>query len=190
MQNLRDQLLKAGIASKKQKQQVEQDKRRERKRQKKGQAEAEAMVQQRQAHEARREAQRNADRARAATQRADLEAKEQRLRLQNIINYWQLPDDANAMRRWYFTTRRHTIRYIYVSEPTAERLRLGDVAIVECSDADEERYVLLEHEGAEHIVPIDRDLIRFSNHRLLAHTPVAPAMVITDEISQTDFVHA
>lgn len=180
MQNLRDQLLKAGIASKKQKQQVEQDKRRERKRQKKGQAEASEMEQQRLAYEARLEAQRSADRARAAAQRAELEAKEQRLRIQHIIDYWQLPDDAGAMRRWYFTTRRRTIRYVYVSEATAERLRIGDVAIVECPDTDEERYVLLEHEGAEHIAPIDRHRIRFSNHRHLADTPVDPAMAAVD----------
>ena len=38
MQNLRDQLLKTGLISKGQKQQVEQDKRRERKQLKKGQA--------------------------------------------------------------------------------------------------------------------------------------------------------
>ena len=180
MQNLRDQLLKAGIASKKQKQQVEQDKRRERKRHKKGQVETAAMEQQRQAHEARLEAQRRADRERAAAQRAELEAKEQRLRLQHIIDYWQLPDDVGNTRRWYFTTRRHTITYVYVSEPTAERLRLGAVAIVECLDADEERYVLVEHEGAEHIAPIDRHRIRFSNHRHLTDIPVALAEVGTD----------
>jgi uncharacterized protein YaiL (DUF2058 family) len=165
MQNLRDQLLKAGMASKKQKQQVEQDKRRERKRQQKGQAEAAALEQQRLAYEARLAAQRDADRARSAAQRTELEAKEQRLRLQHIIDYWQLPEEAGAMRRWYFTTRHRTIKYVYVSEPTAERLRMGDVAIVEGSDTDEERYVLLEHEGADHIASIDRHRIRFSNHR-------------------------
>ena len=53
MQNLRDQLLKTGIITKGQKQQVEQDKRRERKQLKKGQSDEIAQAQQRQAYEAR-----------------------------------------------------------------------------------------------------------------------------------------
>jgi hypothetical protein len=62
MQNLRDQLLQKGLISKGQKQQIEQDKRRERKQLKKGQADELAQAQQRQAYEARLEAQRAAAR--------------------------------------------------------------------------------------------------------------------------------
>jgi uncharacterized protein YaiL (DUF2058 family) len=163
MQNLRDQLLKAGVATKQQKQQVEQEKRRKRKKQQKGQAEAEDQAQQRRAHEDRLAAQRVADRERAAAQRAVLDAKETQLRLQNIIDYWQLPEEPDGRRRWYFTTRRHTINYLYVSNPTADRLSAGDVAIVEQPGAEEEHYVMVEREAAEHIAPIDRRLIRFSN---------------------------
>lgn len=163
MQNLRDQLLKAGVATKQQKQQVEQEKRRKRKKQQRGQAEAEEQAQQRQAHEARLAAQRAADRERAVVQRAELDAKETLLRLQNIIHYWQLPDEPDGQRRWYFITRRNTINYLYVSNPTADRLSRGDVAIVEEPGAEEEHYVLVEREAAEHIAPIDRRVIRFSN---------------------------
>ena len=67
MQNLRDQLLKTGLISKGQKQQVEQDKRRERKQLKKGEADEIAQEQQRRAYEARLEAQRVADREQLAT---------------------------------------------------------------------------------------------------------------------------
>uniref|UniRef100_UPI001178850E DUF2058 family protein n=1 Tax=Candidatus Entotheonella palauensis TaxID=93172 RepID=UPI001178850E len=107
-QNLRDQLLKAGLANKEQKQQIETEKRRSRKRQKRGKAEETAQEEQRLAHEARMEAQREADRERAAAQRTDLEAREKLLRLQNIINYWQLDEDDRADRPWYFITRATT----------------------------------------------------------------------------------
>jgi uncharacterized protein YaiL (DUF2058 family) len=108
-------------------------------------------------------AQQAVDRDRAAAQRAALDAKEAQLRLQKIINYWQLPAEPDGRRRWYFTTRRHTINYLYVSNPTADRLSAGDVAIVEEPGAEEEHYVLVEREAAEHIAPIDRRMIRFAN---------------------------
>ncbi len=170
MQNLRDQLLKSGLANKQQKQQVEQEKRRQRKRHKKGQVEDAALEQQRQAYEARLDAQRAADRQRAAVQRAELEAKEKWLRLQHLIDYWQLPDEPGGNRRWYFTTQHQTISYLYVTEPTANRLTAGDVAIVERPDTEERRYVLVEREAAEYMAPIDPVYIRFSNRELLATT--------------------
>ncbi len=169
MQNLRDQLLKAGMATKQQKQQVEQEKRRKRKRNKKGQVEAEELAQQQQAYETRLEAQRETDRARAAAQRAELDAKEAQLRLQNIISHWQLPDEPNGNQRWYFKTRHNTVKYLYVSGSTADRLDSGDLAIVEDLSSEEENYVLVEIEAAEHIAPIDQQVIRFSN-RLLTET--------------------
>ncbi len=169
MQNLRDQLLKAGLADKQQKQQIETEKRRSRKRQKRGKAEETAQEQQRLAHEARMEAQRAADRERAAAQRTEMDAKEKLLRLQNIINYWQLDEDDRADRPWYFPTRHNTINHVYVSRPTANRLTAGDVAIVEHPEREDMRYVLVEHDAAAHIDPIDPDLVRFSN-RLRQHS--------------------
>ncbi len=169
MQNLRDQLLKAGLANKQQKQQVETEKRRSRKRQKKGKAEEAVQEQQRLAHEARLEAQRASDRERAAAQCAESDAREKLLRLQNIIDYWQLDEDDRADRPWYFTTRHDTINHVYVSRSTANRLTAGDVAIVEHPQREDMRYVLVEHDAAAHIEPIDPDLVRFSN-RLRQHS--------------------
>ncbi len=176
MQNLRDQLLKAGLANKQQKQQIETEKRRSRKRQKKGKADEVAQEQQRLAHETRMEAQRAADRERAAAQRAEVDAREKLLRLHNIIDYWQLDEDDRADRPWYFTTRHNTINHVYVSRPTANRLSAGDVAIVEHPQREDMRYVLVEHDAAAHIDPIDPDLVRFSN-RLRHHSqPVLEAV--------------
>ncbi len=169
MQNLRDQLLKAGLANKQQKQQVETEKRRSRKRQKKGKAEEAVQEQQRLAHEARMEAQKTSDRERAAAQRAEIDAREKLLRLQNIIDYWQLDEEDRADRPWYFTTRHDTINHVYVSRSTANRLTAGDVAIVEHPQREDMRYVLVEHDAAAHIEPLDPDLVRFSN-RLRQHS--------------------
>ena len=152
--------------TKKQKQQVEQEKRRERKRHKKGHTEDAALAQQQQAHAARMEAQRNADRQRAAVQRATLEAKEQRLRIQHIIDYWHTPEDAQGTERWYFQTRRNTIAYIYVSAPEVARLEAGDLAIVERPDTEEVPYVLVPREAAAYVAQIDQQYIRFTNSTL------------------------
>ena len=163
MPSLRDQLLKTGIATKEQKQQVEQEKRRERKKHQKGRTEEASQRQQRQAHEARQEAQRVADRQRAAERRVEFGAREKRLRIQHLADYWQVPEDPKGTRRWYFTTRHNTIEYLYVSEPLATRLNAGEVAIIERPDAEESRHVLVEREAAEHILPIDSHYVRFSN---------------------------
>ncbi len=163
MQNLRDQLLKTGLISKGQKQQVEQEKRRERKQLKKGEADEIAQEQQRRAYEARLEAQRVADRARGAAQRAQLEAKEKFFRIQQITDYWRL-EEPTGTRRWYFMTRNNEVKYLYISEPLGLQLSTGTLAIVECPDEFEEvRYVLLEREAAELVARVDPTYVRFHN---------------------------
>lgn len=163
MQNLRDQLLKTGLVTKGQKQQVEQDKRRERKQLKKGQAEELTLEQQRQAHAARLEAQREADRQRALEQRQQVEARERLLQLRHTIDYWKLSEEPRASRRWYFVTRQNIIKYLAVSEPTALRLRTGALAIVEHPDDVEPRYLLVEHDAAEVVAQLDANYVRFYN---------------------------
>ena len=163
MQNLRDQLLKTGLVTKGQKQQVEQGKRRERKQLKKGQAEELTQEQQRQAHTARLEAQREADRQRALAQRQQVEAREKLLKLRHTVDYWQLPEEPKASRRWYFVTRHNVVKYLHVAEPTALQLRAGALAIVEHPDEVEPRYVLVERDAAEVVVHVDPDYIRFYN---------------------------
>ena len=163
MQNLRDQLLKTGLISKGQKQQVEQDKRRERKQLKKGEADEIAQEQQRRAYEARLEAQRVADRERAAAQRAQLEAKEKFFRIQQITDYWRL-EEPTGTRRWYFMTRNNEVKYLYISEPLGLQLSTGALAIVERPDEFEEPcYVLLEREAAELVARVDPTYVRFHN---------------------------
>jgi len=164
MQNLRDQLLKTGLITKGQKQQVEQDKRRERKQLKKGQVDEIAQAQQRQAYEARMEAQRVADRQRAAAQRALLEAKEKLLRIQHIADYWKLSEEPSGTRRWHFVTRNNVVKYLYVSEPIALQLSTGTLAIVEYPDEREEpRYLLIEGDAADLVARIDATYVRFHN---------------------------
>ena len=163
MQNLRDQLLQKGLISKGQKQQVEQDKRRERKQLKKGQADDLAQEQQRLAYEARLEAQRVADRERAAAQRTQFEAKEKLLRIQHITDYWRLEEPTGTL-RWYFMTRNNVVKYLSVSEPLGLQLSTGALAIVERPDELEEpRYVLIEREAAELVARVDPTYVRFHN---------------------------
>jgi uncharacterized protein len=167
MQNLRDQLLQKGLISKGQKQQIEQDKRRERKQLKKGQADEIAQAQQRQAYEAKLEAQRAADRQRAAEQHALLEAKEKLLRIRHIADYWKLSEEPSGTRRWYFMTRNNIVKYLYVSEPIGLQLSTGTLAVVERPEEFEEpRYVLIEREAAELVARIDPTYVRFHNTEL------------------------
>jgi len=166
MQNLRDQLLKTGLITKGQKQQVEQDKRRERKQLKKGQADETARAQQ-QAYEAKLEAQRAADRQRAAEQRELLEAKERLLRIQHIIDYWKLSEEPSGTRRCYFVTQNKSIKYLYVSEPVALQLSTGTLAIVEYpGEFEEPRYLLIEGDAAALVARIDPTYVRFHNTEL------------------------
>jgi len=167
MQNLRDQLLKTGLITKGQKQQVEQDKRRERKQLKKGQAEETARAQQQQAYEAKLEAQRAADRQRAAEQRELLEAKERLLRMQHIVDYWKLSEEPSGTRRWAFVTRNNSVKYLYVSEPVALQLSTGTLAIVEYpGEFEEPRYLLIEGDAAALVARIDPTYVRFYNTEL------------------------
>ena len=163
MQNLRDQLQKAGLVSKQQQRQVEQDKRRERKKHRKGHIDDIIQAQQQQAYETKVEAQRAADRQRAAVQRAQQEAKEKRLQIHHLIDYWNVPVEPAGDRRWYFTTRDNTIKYLYVSKPLAARLDAGDLAIVERPDASDIPFTLVDHEAAELIARIDPQYVRFYN---------------------------
>ena len=163
MQNLCDQLLRTGMISKDQKRQAEQQKRQERKQQKLGQHEETVQAQQRQAYEAKLEAQRVADRERAAAQRALQEMREKHLQIRHIIDYWQMSAAAPGDHRWYFTTRQNTITCLYVSTPIASKLGKGDLAIVEYPEATDPPYVLIEHEAAELIARVDPMYVRFFN---------------------------
>ena len=163
MPSLRDQLLRAGVITKEQKHQVEQEERRERKKHQKGQAEDAAQIQQQQAYEARLEAQRAADQQRAAAQRLQLEAREKRLQIRQVIDYWKMPTEPAGTRRWYFTTRGNTIEHLYVSEPTATQLSRGVLAIVEHPEEADMPYVLIDQEAAALIARIDPQYVRFHN---------------------------
>ncbi len=163
MQNLRDQLLKTGVINKKQKRLAEQDKRRERKQHQKGHFDAMTQAQQRQAYEAKLETQRAADRERAAAQLAQQEAKERRLQIRHLIDYWQMPEDPTGDRRWSFTTSQNKIKHLYVSEPLAAQLTAGHLAIVERPDDANILYVLVEREAATLIARIDPQYVRFHN---------------------------
>lgn len=163
MPSLRDQLLQAGMATKEQKRQVEQQKRRERKQHKPGQLDEAQQAEQRQAHEARLEAQRTADRERAAAQRMLLEEREKRLQIRHIIDYWRVATEPMGHRRWYFTTRHNVIKYLYVSEPMAAQLGRGDMAIVEYPEDNDLPYVLIDREAAQLISHVEPMCVRFFN---------------------------
>ena len=167
MQNLRDQLLKTGLITKGQKQQVEQDKRRERKQLKKGQADEMARAQQQQAYEARLEAQRAADRQRAAEQHTLLEAQEKLLRIRHIIDYWKLSEEPSGTRRWHFAAQNHSVQHLYVSEPVALQLSTGTLAIVEYpGEFETPRYLFIEGDAAALVARIDPTYVRLHNTEL------------------------
>jgi uncharacterized protein YaiL (DUF2058 family) len=163
MQSLRDQLSKAGVITKEQKRQAEQQKRRERKQDKPGRMEEKLQEQQRQAHEARLQTQRLADQQRATEQRTQRAVREKRLQIRHIIEYWTVPTELSGTQRWYFTTRQNTVKYLYVSESIAAQLSRGLLAIAEHPDALDAPHVLVDREAAELIRHVDPIYIRFHN---------------------------
>ncbi|GIX46189.1 MAG: hypothetical protein KatS3mg131_0400 [Candidatus Tectimicrobiota bacterium] len=147
MQSLRDQLLKAGLITTEQLQRVE-----------------------REGHSRRsprqREARHAAAPAAAPLRAQELPSAEERdLQVRYIVDYWALPEEESASRRWYFPTRHHTIWHLYVSEQTARRLDAGEVAIVERPGPPEPRYVLVEGEAVPYIARLEPAYIRFFNGR-------------------------
>lgn len=176
MQNLRDQLLKAGLITEEQRQRAEARAEREA-RAKKGAAPAEkapgdgskrgAPV----AGAPQGSAEKSGDSSRPKPARKDARSSPvnrmvdlsdpRLLRLFQLIEEYRLREDPKGDVTFHFTLRDGRVRKILITEAVSEGLEAGRLAIVE--SGDQNRHVIVVAEAAPLIRDVDPEAVRFCN---------------------------
>jgi len=162
MQDLRSQLLKAGLIDKKAKQHADRQARTDDRR--KG-AEATAREEQtrQEQFQGRREEQRDADRRRERQRQVDRAAHEERFRLRDLVRQGAVREGRRGRRRFYFVTRAGRIPFVEIAEELGLQLEAGRAAIVEVPLAKDE-YEIVARGTAERVWAVEPELVRFWNH--------------------------
>lgn len=162
--NLRDQLLKAGIVSKKDADAAAREARKQQNIQK-GHQESKKVLEQREAE--RREQERQ---AREAERLARRKASEEQARRETVL--WQarqilrshrLKFRAGPQRFWYRAPNGTEIWKLWLPERVAEDLRRGKAAIAWIDGGTEPEVVVVDAESADRVEAIRPELILFRN---------------------------
>jgi uncharacterized protein YaiL (DUF2058 family) len=168
MGSLKDQLLKAGLVSKKDARRVEHERRVEATRTGVGSTErAERAAQaQRDKLEAAQGEQRARDHAIEAERHRERDGAEAVYRLRDRIAAAALPRQRGE-RRWYFACQDELLRWLPVSDKCARKLEDGELAIVEQPKPDRTfaAYVVVPRDTARDLAgdPATSPLVRFWN---------------------------
>lgn len=161
MSSLRDQLLQAGLVSKKQARQS-QHKRRVEKTRKGSAALAAERAAEKAAVAAKRAEQRAADKAREADRNADKDARDVQNRVAQIVAGGRARIDGRGNRRFYFETRDARVVYLALSDQQNTDLAEGRLGIVESRTG---KVSVVDRETAQRVAELDSDWIRRFNGR-------------------------
>jgi hypothetical protein len=162
--DLSEELLKAGLISKKQFKQAKHDERV--KKTKVGHEGLEKEERKRRGEQERREAsRRDKDRKRVRGEQTAVEEKVTRARLKDVVKNGAVKSGVNGNRRFYFLTRDGKIPFLELNDEAARGLQFGDLAIVQIPDLKLERFVLLPKRTAAQVKEIEPELVRFWNER-------------------------
>ncbi len=162
MQNLRDQLLKAGVIDKKKKQHADREAKTEQRR--KGARTVAAEEKERAAaHERKREEQRREARARDQDRARERAGHEALHRLRDLIQAGMVRQGLRGGRRFHFVTRHGRIPSLSISEELALQLERGAVAIVEIPLEKGEVFAVVERATAERVRESHPDYVLFAN---------------------------
>jgi uncharacterized protein YaiL (DUF2058 family) len=162
MQDLRSQLLRAGLIDKKAKQHADRQARSDDRR--KGADNVAREQQERQVRfEEQRDERRDADRRRERQRQADRAAHEERYRLRDVVRQGAVRDGRRGRRRFYFVTRAGRIPFVEIAEELGLQLEAGRAAIVEVPLAKDE-YEIVARATAERVWAAEPELVRFWNH--------------------------
>lgn len=162
MGNLRDELIKKGLATEKQAQQVaHQEKARKNRVGDKGVAQEKAQ-REAQRHE-RDEARRALDRERERGRQAQQSTREAHLQLIQLIKDNALTAGIAGARRFFFKSRKNKLPFLELSEETSLQLEQGLAAIVEIPDSNPHKFVVVSADTARRVADRSRDWIRFWN---------------------------
>jgi len=162
MQDLRKQLLKAGLIDRNTKKQADLKARTERRKKGPEQLAREESAR-RDAFEARRAEQQAADRRREEQRREEQRRVSERRELRDILRRGDIREGRGGPRRFYFVTAAGKIPYLLLHEPLAQRLEQGWAAIVQVPTADTEQFVIVARELAERARQADPEMVRFFN---------------------------
>lgn len=165
MADLRDQLLKAGLVDKRQKQQADASARRTRrkKRKKKGKGADLEESRQRNAFEARLSAEAEKHRQLERARQLEQERRELERRVDQLAGAAAVRESRPGRRRWCFVTRENRIRWLDVGATIAWQLELGNLAIVERPGNRDEPFAIVPRQTAERIAALDCRYVRFWN---------------------------
>ena len=161
MSSLRDQLLQAGLVSKKQARQSQHKRRVEKTEKGADTLEAEKAAQTA-AIAAKLAEQRAADKAREADRNAGKDAHDLQHRVAQIVAGGRARIDDRGNRRFYFETRDGRVVYLAMSEPQTADLAEGRMGVVESRAG---KVTVVDRETAQRVAELDSDWIRRFNGR-------------------------
>ena len=162
MKNLKDQLLKAKLVSKKQVRKVEhQERERQKKLGRKGvQEEKEHLRKEREEKERLRKAEQQRQ---SQIRKQEEEALMARQRIAGLVAGANLLESGAGPRRFHFVASDGSIPYLELSDDLVARLEKGTAAIVELSEGEEPRIFVVPPDVAKQLNLIDTDAVRFWN---------------------------
>lgn len=169
--SLRDQLLRAGVVSAKQKRAAERDLKRKRK--KKQAVKAPKRDLEREARQRAEEARRAAVAAKLAQRREKQQVQEadaRRLRANQIVEHHALRSKPGPHRFWHHTPGGVILNRLDLPRSLAEQLRMGRMAVVWSESFGEPSYRVVTREVAERLRGILAERVLFLND-----TPPDPA---------------
>lgn len=159
MSSLRDQMLKAGLVSKKQARQSQHQQRVD-KSKKGSKGLAEERAQRRAAAEQRAAEKRAADKQRGQDRNAEAEARNAQHRIAQIVAGGRARLDDRGNRKFYFETRDGRVLYLAVSEQQSGDLGEGRLGIVESATG---KISVVDRETARRVAELDAGWIRRFN---------------------------
>jgi uncharacterized protein YaiL (DUF2058 family) len=144
MQDLRDKLLKAGLASKKEARKAKTEKRKERKQRGGAKAAAREQEKKKEQFERERAEQARADKARQEAINRQRAEKERENRILNLIRSHALLKIRGKDRPFYFMGKDRKIRRLVVSHALASKLSDGALAIAELRGDPERDFAVVD----------------------------------------------
>ena len=164
MQDLKKQLLKAGLVDKKTARAARTDERKQRKKKGRHQEEKANLEARQERHRQRKEEQARAAREEQQRLNAQAERREEQDRFRNIIRRAALTEGAQGgARPFYFVGPDNKIRRIYPGAQVAQKLSSGALAIVTSLEPEGPDYALVDRECAERLEELSPQAILFWN---------------------------
>jgi uncharacterized protein YaiL (DUF2058 family) len=162
--SLRDQLMKAGVVSRKQKRDAERElKRRRKKKQGERASKRDLAQREREQAEAQRQAAVEQALARRRASQAEQEAGARRLRANQIVEHHALHSALGPQRFWHPTPGSPVLNRLDLPRKLAEQLRLGQLAVVWSESFGEPSYRVVTREVALRLRGILAERVLFLN---------------------------